>query len=307
MNNFNTDLADERAEIIKGQSSVKDLDGIITETQNITDTICVSRVKVIDENGSNKIDKKIGNYITISINGLDILSNEDMDKSIEIFSKELCSLITKYSSILVVGLGNEDTTADSIGPKVVKNLEITRHVLKYKPELLPSNVREVSALAPGVLGTTGIETQEIIKSITDKMHFDAIIVIDALASNNVSRLLQTIQLCDTGIIPGSGVENKRKEISFETIGIPVIAIGVPTVVSTEVIVNDALNVLEQKHSEFKFLKNVSVDDKHKLLASTLETYNYNLVVMPKEIDDLVDNMKEIISSGINYCTNHFVN
>lgn len=125
-------------------------------------------------------------------------------------------------------------------------------------------------------------------------------MIDALASNNISRLLKTIQICDTGIIPGSGVENKRKEISMETMGVPVIAIGVPTVVEAATIVANTFDILIEKFDEFDFLKDSSYEDKYKLIKTVLEPSKYNLAVMPKEIDDLVDNMKEIISNGINY-------
>ena len=188
-----------------------------------------------------------------------------MNFAIKILSKELTKLIKHTFSnmpnkIMVVGLGSVDTTADSIGPNVIKQIEITRHILKYAPSLLPCNTKEISAISPGVLGTTGIETEEIIKSVSEIVKPDLIIVIDALASNNIDRLLKTIQICNTGITPGSGVNNKRKELSEETLGTKVIAIGVPTVIPSK---------------------------------------EYNLIMMPKEIDDLADNLEEIISSGIN--------
>lgn len=297
MIDFRTDLADERTEVLVKES--KEIDGIISTNQKFSDKYSVNTVKVTNENGSRKIDKKIGTYITTDINNIDIINDKEMKQAIQIFSDQLSKLLGNYKSILVVGLGNEDTTADSIGPKVVKNLEITRHILKYRPDLLPLETMEVSAIAPGVLGTTGIETQEMIKGIIEKIHFDAIIVIDALASSNISRLLKTIQLCDTGIVPGSGVENKRKEISLETMGIPVIAIGVPTVVNASTIVADTLDIMIKKFSEFDFMKNSSYNDRYQFIQTVLEPANFNLAVMPKEIDDLVDNMKEIISSGIN--------
>ena len=125
-------------------------------------------------------------------------------------------------------------------------------------------------------------------------------MIDALASNNISRLLKTIQICDTGIIPGSGVGNKRNEISKETMGVPVIAIGIPTVVEAATIVANTFDILVDKFEEFDFLKDSTYEDKYKLIKTVLEPSKYNLAVMPKEIDDLVDNMKEIISNAINY-------
>lgn len=298
MYNFRTDLADERTDIISKNSSQNN-DGILIEKNTYSETIDVCRVKVLNELGSEKIDKKIGNYITINMNNLELIDTDNLNKIIDVVFSELSTLIKDYNSFLIVGLGNEETIADSVGPKVIKDLEITRHLIKYKPELIPSNIKEISAIAPGVLGTTGIETQEIIKSIVEKINFDAIIVIDALSSCNISRLLSTIQLCDTGIVPGSGVSNKRKEISFETMGIPVIALGVPTVVSSATIVADTLDILARKFDEFNFIKNSTHQDKQKLIETILEPANYNLTVMPKDVDVLVDNMKQIISSSLN--------
>ena len=298
MYNFRTDLADERAQICKEQSHQQDIDGIKTENKKISSNLEITRVKILNENGSKKIDKKIGTYTTININDIEIINKTGLEEAYNLVASEVQELLKgKEGSALVVGLGNEDTTADSIGPKVIKNLEITRHILKYKPELLPTGSREISAIAPGVLGTTGIE--EILKVLVEKIKAEVIIVIDALASNNISRLLKTIQICDTGIVPGSGVQNRRKEISQETMGVPVIAIGVPTVVEAATIVANTFDILVDKFEEFDFLKDSSYEDKYKLIKTVLEPSKYNLAVMPKEIDDLVDNMKEIISNGLN--------
>lgn len=299
MIDFRTDLADERAEICKSQEPKGKIDGIETENRQISENIEVTTVKIINEEGSKKLDKKVGTYTTINIKDIEIIDKEGIEEAKKIFSEELKKLVKPKTSILVVGLGNEDTTADSIGPKTVKDLKITRHILKYKPELLEKDTREISAIAPGVLGTTGIETQEILKGVVEKINIGAIIVIDALASNDISRLLKTIQICDTGIIPGSGVQNKRKEISLDTMGVPVIAIGVPTVVEAATIVANSFDILVEKFDEFSFLKDSSYQDKYKLIKTVLEPCRYNLAVMPKEIDDLVDNMKEIIANGIN--------
>ena len=299
MIDFRTDLADERAEMCKAQTPKGKLDGIETENINVSDYLEVTRVKILNEEGSKKLDKKIGTYTTINIKDIELIDKDGLEKAIEVLKEELTKVITPNSSILVVGLGNEDTTADSIGPKVVKNLKLTRHILKYKPELLEEGTREISAISPGVLGTTGIETQEIVKAVVDIIEIGGIIVIDALASNDISRLLKTIQICDTGICPGSGVQNKRKEISLDTMGVPVIAIGVPTVVEAATIVANSFDILVDKFDEFNFLKDSTYQDKYRLIKTVLEPCKYNLAVMPKEIDDLVDNMKEIIANGIN--------
>ncbi len=299
MLDFRTDLADERAEICKSAIKKGELDGIITEENEVSEKINVTTVKVINDNGSKLLGKDIGNYITVNIKDIEIITNDELKQVIDIFSEELKKLITFDGPILVVGLGNEDTTADEIGPKVVKDLEITRHIFKYKPELLPENARNVCAIAPGVLGTTGMETQEIISSITKKIKPSGIIVIDALASNNISRLLKTIQISNTGITPGAGVGNKRKKINIKTMGVPVIAIGVPTIVEAATIVADTFDILTEKFEEFSFLKNSSYKEKYDLVKLVLEPSKYNLTVMPKEIDELANNMEEIISSGIN--------
>ncbi len=299
MFDFRTDLADERAQICKENYQKKDLDGIETENEQISSNLEITRVKVLNENGSKKLDKKVGTYTTINIKDIEIINQNEINEALNIVTNEIRPLLNNNEPVLVVGLGNEDTTADSLGPKVIKDLEITRHILKYKPELLSKQTREVSAIAPGVLGTTGIETQEIIKGVVEKIDVGTIIVIDALASNNISRLLKTIQICDTGIIPGSGVENKRKEISKETMGVKVISIGVPTVVEAATIVANSFDILIDKFDKFDFLKDSSYEDKYKLIKTVLEPCKYNLAVMPKEIDDLVDNMKEIIAKAIN--------
>ena len=301
--NFRTDLADERTKIFQKSNKGQDLDGIIVEQKKVDDKIDINTVKVTNENGSQKIQKKIGTYTTINIGDVNIIDSQELEKEKAIFAMELQKFIKGNESILVVGLGNKNITADSIGSKVVENLNITRHILKYKPELLPQHTREISALAPGVLGTTGIETQEIIEGIISKIKVSEIIVIDAIETNDISRLLRTIQITDTGIAPGAGVNNKRKEISIETMQIPVIAIGVPTVVEAATIVANTLDILSNKFDEFGFIKDSSFRDKYELIKDVLEPSDFNLAVMPKEIDSLVDNIKEIICYGINKLAN----
>ena len=307
MIDFRTDLADERYEICKDENK---LDGVESIYEKISDKISVNRVIVKNEEGSRILQKKVGNYITINLNDVNILEENELELMKESLKRELDRLINNKNnknnknniikSFLVVGLGNEDSTADSIGPKVVKNLKITRHILKYEPELISKETKELCAISPGVLGTTGIETQEIIKGVIEKVNVDGIIVIDALSTNNIGRLLKTIQITDTGIFPGSGVENKRKEISMETMNVPVIAIGVPTVVEAATIVANTFEILTKKFDEFKFLKESNYNEEYRLIKMVLDPSNFNLAVMPKEIDDLVDNFKEIISYGINH-------
>ena len=296
MLDFRTDLADERL-----NECIKDgkIDGISSEDVDLGGTLKVTKVKVLNENGKRKIGKEIGNYITLVIKNIETVTNEELEKISGIISEQLKDLIKNYNSILVVGLGNIDTTADSIGPKVIKDINITRHLKKYAPEFVDIKTKEISAIAPGVLGTTGIETQEIIKGIVEKVKPECIIAIDALISRDISRLFKTIQISDTGIVPGAGVGNARKEISVKTMGVPVIAIGVPTLVEAATIVADSIELIANQFNEFEELKEATKDDKYRLIKAVLEPSKYNLAVTPKEVDNLVDNMKLVIANGIN--------
>ena len=293
---FRTDMADERVKICKEEGKVE---GISAEDINVNDKIKVTKVKVLNEKGKEKIGKEIGTYITIEVKNIEIISKDELEKVSKVMSQQIKELIQPYKSILVVGLGNIDTTVDSIGPKVIKDLEITRHLKKYAPELVKENAKEISGIAPGVLGTTGIETGEILKGIVEKIKPEAIIAIDALISRDVSRLFKTIQISNTGITPGAGVGNKRKEISINTMGVPVIAIGVPTLVEAATIVADSIDLIANQFDEFKELKSATKEEKYRLIKAVLEPSKFNLAVTPKEVDDLVENMKLIIAHGIN--------
>ena len=235
MYNFRTDLASERRDIYQKANQVKgELDGIESEKEEIDENIKVERVKITNENGQNAIGKPIGNYITIDVKSLKIAQEEEIQKAAETLSKELKKIIDTHidnqGEVLVVGLGNIYVTPDSLGPKVINEIEVTRHIINYLPQYVKEGTRMVSAISPGVLGTTGIETMEILKGIVDNIKPKLVIVIDALASRSIERISSTVQLSDTGIVPGAGVGNTRSEISKETLGIPVVAIGIPTVV-----------------------------------------------------------------------------
>lgn len=278
--------------------------------ENVGEDIKITRVKVLNEEGEKAIGKKKGNYITIDIKNLKVAGEEDIQKASEAVTKELRSLIgnliSEKEDILVVGLGNIYVTPDSLGPKVVQDIDITRHLLTYMPEVLEEDTRPVSAVSPGVLGTTGIETVEILKGIVDNIHPKLIIVIDALASRSIERISSTVQIADTGIVPGAGVGNKRKEITVETLGIPVIALGVPTVVEAATIAADSLDLFIQKvqeeaHSN-EFLNGLQEEDKYQMIKEVLQPADYNFIVTPKEIDELIENMSSVVARGINFAT-----
>ena len=232
---FYTDMADERRDLYKSANKIEnEINGIECELENIEDKINITRVKILDEEGERSLQKRKGSYVTIDLKKLNNISEDLKEKIIEVISKEIEKLISskikKEEEILVVGLGNGNLIADALGSKVIENIEVTRHIKKYYPEYLNGNQRAISAISPGVMGVTGIETIEFVKGIVDNIKPKLIIVIDSLASRSIERIVKSIQISDTGIVPGGGVENAQQELTLESLGVPVIAIGIPTVV-----------------------------------------------------------------------------
>ena len=307
MYNFRTDLAVERANIYKKANKIEEIDGIETEEDDIDENIKVSRVKITNENGEQAIGKKKGIYVTIDLKDLKTVDETEIQKASDTLSNELKAIIQNHVSfkddIMVVGLGNMYVTPDSLGPKVINEIDVTRHIIKYLPQYIDENARPVTAISPGVLGTTGIEAYEILKGIVDNVKPKLLIVIDALASRSIERISSTIQISDTGIVPGAGVVNTSQEISEKTLGIPVVALGIPTVVESAVLVNDCLDLLiEKMQNEAKsnvFLNQLKEQDNYETIKDTLNPQNYNMIVTPKEIDDLIENMKDVVARGIN--------
>ena len=296
MYNFRTDLASERRDLyIKANNLEDEIDGIESQKENIDEQIKIERVIITNENGQKAIGKPKGSYITIDIKDLKHARDEDIQKFSETLTAELKKIIEKHvdnkAEILVVGLGNIYVTPDSLGPKVINEIDVTRHLLKYMPQYLDENTRNVSAIAPGVLGTTGIETLEILKGVVENTHPKLVIVIDSLASRSIERISTTIQISDTGIVPGAGVGNKRAEISQNTIGIPVIAI-------------DCLDIfigkLQDQAQSNDYLNKMKEKDNYEEIKDALIPKEYNMIVTPKEIDDLIENMKDVIARGINF-------
>lgn len=309
MYDFRTDLAVERTDIYKKSNSISDdIDGIETEEEQIDENTKISRVKIVNESGEKAIGKPVGNYVTIDIKNLKLADDDRIQKASEYLSEELRNIIdkhiTKEDEILVVGLGNVYVTPDSLGPKVINEIDVTRHLKKYMPECLEEGTRTVSAVSPGVLGTTGIETVEILKGIVDNTNPKLVIVIDALASRSIDRISSTVQISDTGIVPGAGVGNTRQEISINTLGIPVIAIGIPTVVELATLVSDGIDIfidrLQEKAESNEYLNKLQENDKYEEVKEALNVGEYNMIVTPKEIDDLIENMKDIVARGINF-------
>ena len=308
MYNFRTDLALERRDIYQKVNNLKQIDGIKSTEEEINEKLKVTRVEILNKNGEKAIGKPVGNYVTIDVKKLKLAEDEDIQKASEVVTKELKKIINihtdKQGDILVVGLGNIYVTPDALGPKVINEIDVTRHIIKYLPQYVDEGTRPVSAISPGVLGTTGIETVEILKGIVDNIHPKLLIVIDALASRSIDRISSTIQISDTGIVPGAGVGNTRQEISQTTLDIPVIALGIPTVVELATLVSDGIDIfidrLQEKAESNEYLNKLQQNDKYEEVKEALNVGDYNMIVTPKEIDDLIENMKDIVARGINF-------
>lgn len=317
--------------IIEGIDSSLNSSNVVVN--NVSDSVSVTVVKV-DEGLEKSLKKKRGTYVTIEF--VDATNYEDSLEVEKVFVSELAKVIDNFSlndldSVLVVGLGNDKSTADSLGPKVVSKVMITRHLFEMRMDV-KEGIRPVSGFAPGVMADTGIETCDIVLGVIERVKPSLVIVIDSLASSSISRINRTIQITDTGIAPGSGIGNNRREISFDTIGIPVVAIGIPTVVESSIIVNDAISYLFKHLSYVKsnfdmdklvfrynkdylkeFNDDLSLEDKRvvsgmlgeldddtkkELIGEVLDSLDYNLIVTPKEIDFLVEKLSKIVATGL---------
>jgi len=310
MNNFTrTDLAIE-ADILQNQYTKEDIDGVrINVEEGIRQDITVTWVQVMNEKGSEAMGKPVGNYITVEAEDMKGNNTELHETIIEIVSDKLSKIkkIKDDESVLIVGLGNWNITPDALGPKVISKVLVTRHLLNNIPDEINEQVRPVSAISAGVMGITGMETSEIVKGLVDNVKPSLVIAIDALAARKSSRINTTIQITDTGITPGSGVGNRRKALNEQTLGVPVIAIGVPTVVDAATLVNDTMDtILEQMKNESKegsefydMLMKVENEEKYSLILEVLEPYSGNMFVTPKEVDSVVESLADIIGNSIN--------
>ena len=305
-----TDLAVEAREMFYENSAIdEEIEGVEAEEEDFGSGIKVTRVRISSESGSKSLGKDMGSYITIEIPEETRREQTVYEEACKACANELSGLIKKRTKapVLVVGLGNWNITADSLGPKTVKSVLVTRHLIEYMPEEIDSRLRSVCAVSPGVLGLTGVETGEIIRGLPDRVNPSLIIVIDALCSRRMERINNTIQLTDAGIIPGAGVGNRRMAIDEKNLGVPVIAIGVPTVVDAATIVSDTVDMLiaELKHNAgeerpiYKVLDAIAHEDKYTMIKQLISPARGDFVVTPKEIDTAVDEISDIIANGIN--------
>ncbi|OYO76135.1 GPR endopeptidase [Lachnotalea glycerini] len=304
-----TDLAVEAKESFE-EDNVEIRGVIIDEKYKEDSDIKITRVVIETKNGAKAMGKPMGTYITLEAPNM-VVPDEDYHREI---SKELAEQlkkiipIEKEIAVLVVGLGNREVTPDSLGPNVVENLLITRHVVKeYGKEAYGKNkVNIISGIIPGVMAQTGMETLEIIKGVVEETKPDYVIAIDALAARSTKRLNRTIQITDTGINPGSGVGNHRNGLNKESLNIPVIAIGIPTVVDAATIVNDTMENLIDAMEQTKELKAIGgtlktfdSNEKYQLIREIISPHLNGMFVTPKDIDETIKLLGYTISEGLN--------
>lgn len=336
-----TDLAVEARDMyVEKEKPAEEVPGV-TVKDDTYNNVKVSHIE-ISEQGEKSLNKKPGSYITIFADGVKKQDTKMQSNAAKVLATQIIKMMRKNkveqgSKGLIVGLGNWNVTPDALGPMTVEKVMVTNHLFELNFENVARGYRPVAAISPGVMGVTGMETSDIILSIIEKFNPDFVIVIDALASRSIERINETIQITDTGIHPGSGVGNKRKELSRETLGIPVIAVGVPTVVDAVTIASDTLDYLlkhmgrelkekdtprsslipssmpikhenltsedlpdEENRSKFLGLVgNLSDQEKRSLLEEVLSPTGKNLIVTPKEIDGFMVDMAHLIAQGIN--------
>jgi len=350
-----TDLALEANEMlmakktVAGEKNISKIEGIIIK-EKTKDDLKVSLIEVTSE-GAKQIGKKAGTYITIEVQGIRSGDSETQQTVENVFAEEFAYFLKKLNikkddSVLVVGLGNWNVTPDALGPAVVENLIVTRHLFELEPQTVSEGYRPVSAISPGVMGITGIETSDLIAGVIEKVKPDFVIAVDALAARSLERVNATIQISDTGIHPGSGVGNKRKELSQETLGIPVIAIGIPTVVDAVTITSDTIDYIlkhfgkelkegdrparalapaglgfgkrkkltdedlpgeKEKQTFLGVIGTLSEEEKRKFIHEVLAPLGHNLMVTPKEVDVFIEDMANLIANGLNASLHEAVN
>jgi spore protease len=307
MSSIYTDLALETAEQLAGGSG-GGVEGVgVEEEEALGGALTVTKVRIMNDGGARKMGRPIGNYVTLESQALKGGDADAHEEIIKVMAENLSALISKGGgAALIIGLGNRGVTPDSLGPKVVSKVLVTRHIAQEMDEL-PKPFREVAAVAPGVMGTTGIETAEIVKGVTQRVKPAFVIAIDALAARATSRINTTIQISDTGVSPGAGMGNKRKTLDEKTLGVPVIAIGVPTVVDAATLVNDTIDIMlddmiEQANEGSAFynmLKKLEGQEKYDLVKRLLDPRVGSLFVTPREVDDVIERLSNIIANALN--------
>lgn len=288
-----TDLAAEMRELNP------DIEGIREEETNDGE-IKIKRIEILSDTAAHKLGKAQGKYVTLDAEALTQRPLDLFAHVSQCLRRELSELIPlpetklKSGTVLVVGLGNRGVTPDSLGPRVAERVFVTRHIKEHMPEAFDFDIPSVCAIAPGVLGVTGVETMDIVFGVANKVKPDLIIAVDALASRRAARISTTIQLSDSGISPGSGVGNTRADLSRANLGVPVIAVGVPLVVYASTISQDTISLIADEtglHGDEERLR--------ELAEQVIAKHMGDFIVTPKDIDVIVEDMAGIIANAIN--------
>ena len=309
MYQIRTDLALETQE--KMQEEKVELKGVRFKEETIHKNLTISTVVIETENGAKAMEKPKGTYITIEardMNEEDESYHREISEQLAKVIKQLIGTKKEDLSVLVVGLGNRAVTPDALGPRVVDNLYITRHIIREYGNYAfgRKHVNRISSIVPGVMAQTGMETMEIVNGVVKETRPDVVIAIDALAARNTKRLNRTIQVTDTGINPGSGVGNHRHALNEKSIGVPVVAIGIPTVVDASTIVNDTMYNLIMAMNQDRDLRtighslgNLNEAEKYELIRELLSPNLNTMFVTPKDIDESVKRLSYTISEALN--------
>jgi spore protease len=286
--NYRTDLAIENKEIYDSENKGEgvEISGVEVETEKFKDIVGITRIKITDEHGSKVLQKPLGNYITLEVEGVVDGPEEVKDAAAAAVSNELKRLIHFHNKlkVLIIGLGNDKVTPDSLGPYTVSKVKVTRHYFLMYDADSDDEMSCVSGFIPGVMGSTGMETADLIKSAAKIAKPEVIIAVDSLAARNVNRISTTIQISDAGISPGAGTGNMRKQLTEKTLGTKVIAIGVPTVIDSKTLILDNL---------FGFLKDPNGAEQY------IDEKGVPMIVTSTEIDQVIKDFSDIISNGIN--------
>ncbi|WP_061215141.1 GPR endopeptidase [Syntrophomonas wolfei] len=293
--NIYIDMAIEARDLVRGAGD-QEIPGVKEDIKQLKN-IKITTITVLDQNGAEKLGRPIGSYVTIESPPLKINDPYVRDEIVEAMEESMHTLIGEklkpQDTVLLVGLGNWRATADALGPRFIEYSPITRHYHNYAPDALVEGMRPTCGISPGVLGITGLETFDVIKGIVEKVQPALLVAVDALAAQDVKRIGTSIQMCNTGIQPGSGVGNARHAITEQELGVPVIAIGCPTIVNAAIIANEAVkNFCYNIGAPFN--ETTSLD----AIKEILSPFGGSLGVTPKEIDEIIENTTRIISMGV---------
>lgn len=305
-----TDLAVEERERFEDDNV--EISGVVIEEEYDEEReVKVTKVIIETEKGAKAMGKPKGTYITLEAPNMSVPDDDYHREISEVLAKYIRQLLPKdkeEQSILIVGLGNREITPDALGPDVVGNLLITRHIVQEygKLALGKDKINKISGIVPGVMAQTGMEASEIVRGIVEETKPDFVIAIDALAARSTRRLNRTIQIADTGIHPGSGVGNHRNGLTVQSLGVPVIAIGVPTVVDAATIVNDTMENLIEAMEQSAQLKSIgdtlnlfNATEKHQLFRELIAPHLNGMFVTPKDIDETIKRIGFTISEALN--------